>query len=102
MSFKFYCPEKFQKNWLSGLFKNSEKPCLGSRLFGFKTMKVNNSESGLQYFIQKMAQYIIFELNSLPYKDHIAVAICGTIDLKTISFKSEMARGMEVVSISKY
>ena len=41
---------------------------MGLRLFGFKTMKVNNSES----------------------------------DLKTISFKSEMARGMEVVSISKY
>ena len=61
MSFKFYCPEKFQKNWLSGLFKSSENPCLGSRFFGFKTMTVNNSESGLQYFIQKMAQYIIFE-----------------------------------------
>ena len=39
-------------------------------------MYVNDSESGLQYFIQKMAQYIIFEnkLIRLPYKDHIAIA----------------------------
>ena len=61
-SFKFYCPKKFQKNWLSGLFKNSEKPCLGLRLFGFTMMKVNNTEGGLQYFIQQMAPYIIFEI----------------------------------------
>ena len=62
MSFKFHCPEKFQKNWISGLFKNSENPCLGSRLFGFRTMEVNNGKIVLQYFIQKMAQYIIFEM----------------------------------------
>ena len=53
-------------------------------------MKVNNSEGGLQYFIQQMAPYTIFEIK------------LSTIDLKTISFKSEMARGMEVESISKY
>ena len=41
--------------------KLRKKPCLGSRLFGFKPMKVNNNEGGLKYFIQKMAQYIIFE-----------------------------------------
>ena len=77
MSFKFYCPEKFQKNGLSGLFKNSEKPCLGSRLFGFKTMKVYNSEGGLQYFIQKKAQYIIFEIKLItiqgPYSRSLSV-----------------------------
>ena len=39
-------------------------------------MKVNNSESGLQYFIQNIAQYIILEIKliRLTYKDHIAVA----------------------------
>ena len=77
MSFKYYCPEKFQKNWLSGLFKNSEKPCLGSRLFGFKMMKVNNSEGGLQYFIQQMAQYIIFKIKLItiqgPYNRSLSV-----------------------------
>ena len=76
MPFKFYCPEKFQKIGSVVCSKTQKKPCLGSRLFDFKTMKVNNSESGLQYFIQKMAQYIIFEIKliRLPYKDQIAVA----------------------------
>ena len=77
MSFKFYCPEKFQKHWLSGLFKNLKKPCLGSKLFGFKRIKVNNIEGVLQYFIQKMAQYIIFEIKLTtiqgPYSRSLSV-----------------------------
>ena len=62
MSFKFHCPENFKKKLASWFVQKLRKTLLGSRLFGFKTMKVNNSESGLQYFIQKMAQYIIFKI----------------------------------------
>ena len=51
------------------------KPCPGSRIFGFKTMKVNKSECGLKYFIQKIPQYTIFEIKLFAtYKDYIAVA----------------------------
>ena len=61
-------------------------------------VKVNNNEGELQYFIQKMAQYIIFELITIqgPYSRIISVVLYRP---KTISFRSEMARGMKVESI---
>ena len=79
----FIVLKNFKKKWLSGLFKNSEKPCLVSRLFGSKTMKVNNSESWLHDFIQKI--YIIFEIKLI------------TIQVSFRSMVPQISRSLSVV-----